>query len=80
MDSPLSAQVGEHGEDATVGIGTRGKVELLEGLFDVCLDGALGDDEALRDRVVGQTFGEQFEDLALARGEAGRAAEYPRGW
>ena len=52
-----------------MGVGARREIELLEDLLDMGLDGALSDDEALGDRVVGQTLGQQLEDFALAAGE-----------
>src|SRR6266511_2980355 len=82
--SPLSTQEGEHGEDAPVVLGGRREAELPEDAGDVLLDGALGDDEAFRDRLVRPSLGHQFEYLALARRQiaervvAPPAADEPR--
>src|SRR5687768_13698254 len=62
-------EVAQDGEDAAVvGLG-RLEAELGEDVRYVLLDGALSDDEALRDPGVRKTLGHQREDLALARGE-----------
>src|SRR5262245_60960022 len=63
----LRSQEGEDGEHAAVILGRRREVELAEDARHVLLDGALGDDEALCDRLVRASFRHQLEHLALAR-------------
>src|SRR5215469_2024739 len=60
-----AAQVGEDGEHTTVGV----KAELEEDLFDVGLDGALGDEQAGGDGPVRKSLGHQGEDLAFTPAE-----------
>jgi len=48
-DSGSGSQIGEHGEHAAVRAGVGGKAELEEDLLDVGLDGALGDEQPVRD-------------------------------
>jgi hypothetical protein len=45
------------------------QVELLEDVGDVRLDGGLADVELLGDLSVGESVGDEPEDLQLARGE-----------
>src|SRR5450631_1368992 len=44
-------------------------VQLLEGVVNVVLHGALGDRELLADLLVGQALGHELEDLELAAGD-----------
>src|SRR5262245_14662351 len=50
-------------------LGGGGQVELAEDARDVLLDGSLGDDQPLGDRLVRAPFGHQLEYLALTRGQ-----------
>ena len=61
------AQVGEHREHAAVVVWVGGSPSFPKMRRDVLLDGALGDDELLGDRVVRAALGHQPEHLALAR-------------
>src|SRR5258708_40239575 len=63
------AQVGEDGEGAPVGAGVGAEAELEEDLLDVGFDGALGDEQAGGDGLVGQPFGDQSEHLTFPFGE-----------
>src|SRR5581483_9630646 len=65
----LRPQEGEHREHAAVVLRVRAEAELSEDRGDVLLDRALGDDQALCDRVVRQAFRHQLEHLPLARGQ-----------
>ena len=42
-----------------MGVGVPVETELEEDLRDVCFDGALGDEEARRDRLVREPFGDE---------------------
>ena len=57
-------------------------LELAQGVLHVVLHGAVGDDEALGDLLVGHALGDHLEDLGLAVGElvarvVGRALGHP---
>ena len=65
----LVLQVAQHGEHAAVRLVGGRQAELEEDVRHVLLDGALGDDERLRDQAVGAALGHQCEDFPLARGE-----------
>jgi hypothetical protein len=49
-----------------VRLGIHVEPEFEEDLLDVGFDGALGHEEAARDRLVGESFGDEAEDLSLA--------------
>ncbi len=53
------------------GFGAAAHPELAEEVGDVVLDGLLGEEHLLADLAVGETVGDQREDLALLVGEAG---------
>lgn len=50
-------------------LGAIAQIELRQHLSDMGLDGLLGDEQPLGDLDVGQSAGDQFEDLALTRGQ-----------
>src|SRR5215207_959344 len=72
----LGAHVREDGEDAAVVVLARGKVQLVEDHAHVFLDGVLGDDEPLADRLVRAALGDQLEHLALARRQRSERARF----
>src|SRR6204780_2695365 len=47
------------------------ELELVQGVLDVILDGAVGKEEALGDLLVGQAGADHAEDLGFPVGEAG---------
>jgi hypothetical protein len=62
-------EVGDHGQNSSVGVFACGQVELDEHAAYVALDGAFGQREATGDCAVGESLRHQREHLALARGE-----------
>ena len=63
------SEEGEHGEDTAVGVRVFVEVQLEEDLGDVGLDGPLRDVEPGGDGLVGETFGDEAEDLSLTLAE-----------
>src|SRR5690349_23154101 len=66
---PLSPQVGENGEHATVVLRRLSDSELGEGASDVRLDRLRAEPECATDSVVRASLRHQRKDLALARRE-----------
>jgi hypothetical protein len=60
------------------GFAAVGHLELLEDVRHVDAHRLLGDEQAVGDPPVGEALGEEFEDLAFARGQAGRGPR--RSW
>src|SRR3954471_14285845 len=65
----LCPQVGAHRQHAPVLLPGGGQIELAEDTRDVALDRALGDEQLLLDRPVGEALGNQAQHLALAVGQ-----------
>ena len=66
-DQLVRPHVGEHGEDAAVGVGRRPQLELGEDVGDVLLDRAAAEHQLAGDAQVRAALGHEGEDLDLAR-------------
>src|SRR5581483_6836925 len=64
-------EVREHRQHPPVVVRARRQPQLPEDARHVLLDGALGDDERVRDRLIRAPLRHQLEHLALARREVG---------
>ena len=62
-------QVSQHREYPSVIIGRLWQPQRAENALDVLLDSVLGDEQLLRDRLVGSPFSHQREHLSLAIGQ-----------
>jgi hypothetical protein len=56
LSEPVSASEGSRGRP-------RGKLQLAEDVGDMAVDGVLAENQALRDVAVGETLGDQAENL-----------------
>src|SRR5579862_1060071 len=64
-EAELAAQVGQDCQHPPVVLGCGREAELAEDAGDVLFDGALGDDELVRDPLVGAALGDQLQHLPL---------------